>query len=79
MNSDDTDRKPEPDSLPRIEADERGLRMLRAGEGVCSTYEMSELLWLLLCHAVDGAQTPDEVSAMDPDDFAIRKQVSKGI
>jgi len=36
MNTDDTDRKPKADSLARIDADERGSRMLRAGEGACA-------------------------------------------
>src|SRR6478672_11082044 len=38
-----------------------------------------QLRRLLLRHAVDRAQAPDEVSAMDADNLTIRKQVSENI
>src|SRR5262249_9168235 len=37
------------------------------------------LCWLLLGHAVDGAKAPDEVAAVDADNFTIRKEAGDDV
>ena len=38
-----------------------------------------KLCGLLLCHAVDSAESPDEVATMDADDFPVGKDFRKNI
>src|ERR1700730_13607285 len=61
-------KQPQPQGTQRDAGKHRGKNRLRVSS-----------FWLLLCHTVQSAESPDQIAAVDRYDFACGEKVSEGV